>query len=286
MLDSQGLIRHTQAGGLFERIGAATRETVVTSGDSPALARREVALAGVSEAAADFAFARSAPRNDAFLASVRGSGMVGVEGRWARLEAGAVYHMPKGLPHAYHAGDGGGWVVVWAHFAGRVLSGPARIESAPADPETYRAAIRHLHRELRGPAEPAAVLHWSELVAIHAHRLVGRCPMLIDDRLARLWQAVEADLSRPWRMRDFAALTGLSEERVRQLAKRHHGVPPLRYVTSIRMQRAAYLLQTTRWTLDAVSEAVGYANPFAFSAAFKRVTGRSPEAFRASRTGD
>lgn len=283
MPDIQGSMRQTQAGDLFERMGAETREIVVTRGDSPILARHDLSSVGVSEAAPGFAFRRRAPLNDAFLASLSGSGMVRVGERWERLGPGVVYHMPRGLPHAYHACDEG-WVVAWAHFAAHVLAGAVRIEAAPADPETYHVAIRHLRRELRGPADPAAVRHWSELVAIHAHRLVSRRPPLADDRLGRVWEAVEAEPSRPWCMENLAAMTGLSAERVRQLCQRHHGLSPMRRVAQVRMQRAAYLLQTTRWTLDAVSEAVGYSSSFTFSTAFKRIVGRSPEAFRAARS--
>ena len=286
MSETQDAIRQTQAGTLLERIGAATRETVVTSVDSPALLQSDVLLAGFSSAAPDFAFRRPAPRADAFLVGIEGGGMVALEGRWKPLEPGSVYHMPRGHPHAYRAGAEGGWTIAWAHFAAPAVRGPVRMEPAPVDPSAYHAAIRHLRRELRGAADPAAVHHWSALLGIHAHRLVGHRPTMPDDRLAGLWEAVEADLARDWRVRDLAALAGLSEERVRQLTRRDHGTSPMRHVATIRMQRAAYLLQTTRWTLDAVSEAVGYASPFAFSAAFKRVTGRSPEAFRATRARD
>ncbi|NBH09636.1 helix-turn-helix transcriptional regulator, partial [Amycolatopsis sp. SID8362] len=62
------------------------------------------------------------------------------------------------------------------------------------------------------------------------------------------------------------------------------GEPPLTYLTRRRMTLAADLLRERDGvSVAAVAREVGYADPFAFSAAFKRVRGVNPSAVRKHR---
>ncbi|MBC8091216.1 MAG: helix-turn-helix transcriptional regulator, partial [Pseudonocardia sp.] len=59
------------------------------------------------------------------------------------------------------------------------------------------------------------------------------------------------------------------------------GEPPLTYLTRWRMTLAADLLAEDEGaTIAEIARAVGYSDAFGFSAAFKRVRGVSPSAFR------
>lgn len=58
------------------------------------------------------------------------------------------------------------------------------------------------------------------------------------------------------------------------------GVPPMKYLTTWRMGRAARLLRESDAPLAAVARQVGYTSEFAFSAAFRREYGTSPGGFR------
>ena len=59
------------------------------------------------------------------------------------------------------------------------------------------------------------------------------------------------------------------------------GEPPLTYLTGWRMTLAAdLLLAEPGATLAGIARRVGYADPFGFSAAFTRVRGVTPSAFR------
>ncbi|ESU50526.1 AraC family transcriptional regulator [Streptomyces sp. HCCB10043] len=52
------------------------------------------------------------------------------------------------------------------------------------------------------------------------------------------------------------------------------------YLTGWRLAVAADLLRESDATVEAVARKVGYSTPFAFSAAFKRVRGVSPQEYR------
>ena len=58
------------------------------------------------------------------------------------------------------------------------------------------------------------------------------------------------------------------------------GEPPVTYLTNWRLTLAADLLREPSATVGSVADQVGYASPYALSAAFKRVRGVSPRDHR------
>jgi len=96
---------------------------------------------------------------------------------------------------------------------------------------------------------------------------------------------LHADPAAPWTVSALADRTGVSRS---TLAKRFAdlvGEPPLTYLTRWRMTLAADLLvERGAATVADVARAVGYSDPFGFSAAFKRVRGANPSEFRRTAT--
>ena len=89
------------------------------------------------------------------------------------------------------------------------------------------------------------------------------------------------DPARPWTLATLARESGASRA---LLARRFHdvvGEPPMTFLKNWRMAMAADLLCQPNESVSTVAEKVGYATPFAFSAAFKRVRGMSPQEHRA-----
>jgi AraC-like DNA-binding protein len=88
--------------------------------------------------------------------------------------------------------------------------------------------------------------------------------------------------SHAWTLGELAATAGASRA---SLARRFHdlvGEPPMTFLKNWRMAMAADLLCQPGETVSTVATKVGYATPFAFSAAFKRIRGMSPQQYRAS----
>ncbi|MEV5538308.1 AraC family transcriptional regulator [Saccharopolyspora shandongensis] len=92
---------------------------------------------------------------------------------------------------------------------------------------------------------------------------------------------LHAEPAAPWTVTALAERTGVSRS---TLAKRFAdlvGEPPLTYLTRWRMTLAADLLvEQESATISNIARTVGYADPFGFSAAFKRVRGINPSEFR------
>ncbi|MEU5977866.1 AraC family transcriptional regulator [Streptomyces sp. NPDC047315] len=102
-----------------------------------------------------------------------------------------------------------------------------------------------------------------------------------DPVIGEALRLLHAEPAAPWTVGALADRTGVSRS---TLAKRFTdlvGEPPLTYLTRWRVTLAADLLvEQGSATVAEVARSVGYADPFGFSAAFKRVQGANPTEFR------
>lgn len=62
--------------------------------------------------------------------------------------------------------------------------------------------------------------------------------------------------------------------------KQYAGMPPGKYITSIRVNKAKELLESTDYTVGEIGTIIGYENPLYFSRIFKKQTGLSPAEYR------
>ncbi len=77
-----------------------------------------------------------------------------------------------------------------------------------------------------------------------------------------------------------AEMENLSPSRYSTLFRSIVGLPPMEYVTKLRIATACSLLSTTDYTVARIGMAVGYSDPHFFSRIFKKITGTSPQEFR------
>lgn len=83
----------------------------------------------------------------------------------------------------------------------------------------------------------------------------------------------------PWTVARLATAVGVSRAALARRFTALVGEPPMTYLTDRRLALAADLLARDGATLGAVARQVGYATPFALSAAFKRRRGMSPRRY-------
>ncbi|MDR7172364.1 AraC-like DNA-binding protein [Nocardia kruczakiae] len=94
--------------------------------------------------------------------------------------------------------------------------------------------------------------------------------------------AMHGRLSAGWTVASLAAEAGVSRALFARRFSEVMGQSPLAYLTQCRMDEAEELLADRSLTVAQVAKAVGYADPFGFSAAFKRHRGIRPSDFRAT----
>lgn len=84
----------------------------------------------------------------------------------------------------------------------------------------------------------------------------------------------------PWTLDSLAVESGASRSSLARRFQDLVGEPPMAFLKNWRMALAADLLCQPDETVSTVASKVGYATPFGFSAAFKRVRGLSPQQHR------
>ena len=103
-----------------------------------------------------------------------------------------------------------------------------------------------------------------------------------DPLVEKALRLIYADPSRSWTVDQLALETNASRA---SLARRFHdviGEPPMTFMKNWRMALAADMLTRRGETIASVAAKVGYQSPFAFSAAFKKTRGLSPQDHRAA----
>jgi AraC-like DNA-binding protein len=117
-------------------------------------------------------------------------------------------------------------------------------------------------------------------VAARAHDLPPSwLAALGDERIGHALAKMHEAPVTPWTVESLARTVGMSRSPFAARFARLVGVPPLTYLTNLRMQRAMALLRDGRSALSVVAGEVGYDSYAAFSKAFGRVTGTSPRTF-------
>jgi AraC family transcriptional regulator, arabinose operon regulatory protein len=106
----------------------------------------------------------------------------------------------------------------------------------------------------------------------------------IDDRIARTISRMEEMLSRTPRVPDLAASVQLSPSRFAHLFRAEIGVPPARYLHTMRMERARLLLERTSLSVREVMLCVGFRDPSHFARDFRHFHGVAPREVRESAT--
>ncbi|MBE9169349.1 helix-turn-helix transcriptional regulator [Pleurocapsales cyanobacterium LEGE 06147] len=99
----------------------------------------------------------------------------------------------------------------------------------------------------------------------------------------RIYQAKEILLQNwlnPPSILELAQQVGIYHMKLKQEFKEVFGTTPFNYLREYRLEKAKQMLQDSQLTIVAVANAVGYANPGHFAAAFKRKYGMTPKEFR------
>jgi AraC-like DNA-binding protein len=143
-----------------------------------------------------------------------------------------------------------------------------------------------------GPGSDLVMARLSDALLIRALRQHGDTLAppgwlagLRDPAVAAALTAMHADPAGPWTVEHLARTAGLSRAAFAARFTDRVGEPAMRYLLSLRIQRAKTLLRSREATVAAVAGQVGYRSDVAFAAAFKREVGTSPGAYRRSTVG-
>jgi AraC-like DNA-binding protein len=141
----------------------------------------------------------------------------------------------------------------------------------------------------RGPGGRDVLLRLSELMFVEVVRRhlagetlesTGWLAALRDPLIARVLARLHAKPNHAWTLDSLSEGSGASRSKLAERFVQLVGQPPMQYLAGWRMQLAARLLAEHSMKVRTIADSVGYASEAAFSRAFKKHTGLSPQAWR------
>jgi AraC-like DNA-binding protein len=222
-------------------------------------------------------------------------------GERTRLGQGDLVLLAVGAEHRLGSADGGAWLsgrfLVEEKEAApllAVLPPAVVIRGTEAGREWLPLCAQTLAAEIAVPSAGSKVMvsrvldllfilalrEWS---ASGGTREAGWLTAALDQSLGPAMRAIHRHPERPWSVEELAGLASLSRAAFCARFVRLVGEPPARYLSGLRLARAADRLATTSDAVGSIGKAVGYASEAAFSRAFARKYGIAPRAWRTTR---
>jgi len=273
------------SGTVFEGVRLGTEEPrpwLKHYGLCPALTRHGIVHAGIAEAHAPYQIVRTNQTTSYFIACFGGRGHVLVDGQWRTIRPGQACLLPAHLHTAFEALAGDAWRFAYVCFQQQPDQPPKTSASSPVvaefNAEVLRLAIQGLTAECLHRTSPAQADHWLGLMQGYVESFAHPRPQT--SPLPALWRQVAARLQEPWSGDSLAREAACTSQGLRRLCRKELRRSPQQQLTHLRMRRATELLTTTALNLTAVAQAVGFADPVAFSRAFKSTVGCRPSAYR------
>lgn len=122
-----------------------------------------------------------------------------------------------------------------------------------------------------------------EVIGVAGIRTAVETPEQLRDEfqlLAPVLHHLESHYAEPISMKDMARLAKLSSSHFNRQFSDLFGMSPTRYLHSMRIEKARYLLESTFRTLHAIALDTGYYDQSHFTRHFRKHTGLTPRAYR------
>ena len=265
---------------------SAAKSQKLDFSSAPQLSTRGILQAGVSTTPPPLRIDGRSQADALWMVCFNRPAMVSVRGAWQPYDAGTACLLKNPAAINIDPGDDSDWGYAFVCYTGN-LGGmaPERFNGSLCRPWQAGGlvqAIRGLYAEASGGNSPALVHHWVEL--IHGYVIGFSCPSKTDERVARAWRVISANLRRDWSVDDMASAAMMSSEHFRRLCLKDLGCSPMKHLTTLRVEKAAELLSSTDSKIEAICEEVGYEYRSTFSNVFTKVLGVRPSAYRESKT--
>lgn len=215
----------------------------------------------------------------------------------AAVGAGTVLLLVPGVWHRYRPGEKDCWSYFWVHLGGDYLAGLVRRGVLSPRRPVFRTGLQqnllrpYLAMIERARSEPPG---FRQMMCGNVLEILGAAlgteggPPDSAPVAALVRQAtviLEEHIDRPVDLAALADSLGVSYDAFRHAFKRHTGLAPHQYLLALRINRAKELLYGTDLNVRQIAASLGFDDPYYFSRAFRKSTGRSPNRFRAESQG-
>ncbi|MBO5487258.1 MAG: AraC family transcriptional regulator [Eubacterium sp.] len=228
-----------------------------------------------------------------------GKGIYEVNGKTYSLSKGDFFVIPPKTEVYYKADDACPWDYLWVGFEG--IKSITYLKNAGIDSEHLTghyqntsyilACIQQMmlartltyHNELKRQAALLQIL--AALIEVHHDTLSDEEQHEYPHRIY-LQQALDymnTHLQENIKISSIASHIGIDRSYLANIFKSTLEISPQEYLLTLRMNRAADLLQNTDQKITVIANEVGYSDPLTFTKMFKRIKGMSPSEWRHTR---
>ena len=197
--------------------------------------------------------------------------------------------IPAGVKHTYHLGEAESAEKYWFHFDMRYaqtnyfdLVDFGYIRHIGTDEETRRLFSTVVNTSGNTPTEKLLLLSAiSSIVSIFLEGCeFARKESEKEDETDKVITHIKKNYFDKFTLEDLADMAKLSPNHFAKKFKEKVGSPPLKYINTLRIERAKFLLEHTEKPINQVMEEIGFWDSAHFSKLFKSETGYSPSKFR------
>jgi AraC-like DNA-binding protein len=168
---------------------------------------------------------------------------------------------------------------LWSEAVDRL--GPVAQLEQPTLETAAQACTTAIEREWRGPGHVSA-LAYAVAAALYDQATSNLTPTRRSPAIQAAIDLAQGHLAQPLGVEQLAQAAGYSRWHFTRLFKQSEGVSPAAYLLSLRMKRAAHLLQSTDLPVKQIAGRCGFADPNYFAKAFSHTYHVSPSEFRHS----
>lgn len=221
------------------------------------------------------------------------------ENRQHTALAGSLILFPPNIPQNYMYYREEQTEVYWVHFTGNRAEDTVRevfggVNAACVLPVGRSSAYPYLYLQMIHELQMKKPC-FEELLELRLREQLALAKRYQREALGADWRMkkeVETavryfneNYSKPVNISEYAKAQNMSTCWFIRSFRQYTGMPPLQYLTKIRMAKAASLLESTNYNVGEIGAVVGYENPLYFSRIFKKQTGYSPAEYRKRRLG-
>lgn len=220
---------------------------------------------------------------------IQGSGLIEAGGKNYRLTTGQIMLIPKGVRHSFTLTEEKNLRKYWLHFT--ALSDGTDLFTkeknitiwAFSKKEEFEQAIEACEGIFNPPGESEiakGLNRQSALFALFAMILeksgFSEHSHFSKSRPAVLSDYIEEHLAEAIKVEDLARVAYMHPTAFIRYFKNQFGMPPLKYIKCLRLEKAKYYLENTQQSLSEIAERTGYRDTSRLSREFKLTYGLTP----------
>ena len=255
------------------------------------LSRKQRALSRLHMEIIDFRYARlgawwrashiCSPFTRIYMVT-EGTGYLQCRDQSITMTPGNIYVIPAGLRFSYSCEEG--FSKTYFHICLPLPNGSDLFEGIDkclcfSDPEAVTAVTGCLHSdELRDIIRIRAVLY--DLVFRCVEHSPAQAPGSYSDHIVKAMEYIEANLSFPLSAGQVADALLIPPERLRKTFRAETGIPMGKYIHNRLMAKAELEVRRGEFSVQEISQRLGFCDQFYFSRCFSKEYGLSPVKYR------